>query len=476
MVISKLESPIQQLKGVNEILKDESFLYSYRETIRKFFSNRGNMKHKKGWHSSYPNESYTSTKIFKSDYYLVISYNLVTGKIDLYDTLYENKALSKSKFFDTILVGILKFEDFILAFNKDEDLIYFNKDFRTSKNTEEYFCVDVDKVITKIYQRISKDYKRNLKNLLVDKPDSLKYSSKFKGTDVFPFQFLGDLEQQLRYFEFNCSHLLDENGNLREDGEHLRFIYEKYKEKGLNELMDGSSSFEDLYRYCKRFSLDLNSSVETYSESILREDISNFKNGKSNFNNARLFHAVSSAFKYTTLTTDDKEPQKILIKKTFEYIKECQSNNTDIDLIGDKDFDISNYLRRQQLSEFFVEYIDDYFCLNVSLFEANYPNLDKQQVFEHLDDSIGNLLESGSMIKIRLLTQRSVSYCGEFKSLVSVTDQSGYIFEWLKNLSDNKKELVSFHKNEVEAIEVLINNGILKTNILDVVEFLKSFN
>ena len=114
--------------------------------------------------------------------------------------------------------------------------------------------------------------------------------------------------------------------------------------------------------------------------------------------------------------------------------------------------------------------------MNVSLFEANYPNLDKPQVFEHLDDSIGNLLESGSMIKIRLLTQRSVSYCGEFKSLVSVTDQSGYIFEWLKNLSDNKKELVSFHKNEVEAIEVLINNGILKTNVPDVVEFLKSFN
>lgn len=476
MINTKTESPIQQLRGINEILKDESFLYPYKETIRKFFSNRGNLSYKKGWHSSYPNESYTSTKIFKSYYYLVITYNLVTGKLDLYDTLYENEIVSKKKIFDTVLVGIFRFEDFISAFNKDEDLIYFNKNFHTSKNTEEYFCVDVDKVITKIYQRVSKDYKRNLKSLLVDKPDSLKYSSKFKGTDVFPFQFLGDLEEQLRYFEFNCYHLLDENGNLKEEGKHLRFIYEKYKEKGLNELMDGSSSFEDLYKYCKRFSLNLNSSVETYSESLLKKDISNCKNGTAKFNSACLFLAVSSAFKYTTLTTDDKEPQKILIKKTFEYIKECQSNNTDIDLIGDKDFDISNYLRRQQLSEFFAKYIDDDFCLNVSLFEANCRNLDKQQVFEHLEDSIGNLLKSGSMIKIRLLTKRSVSYGGEFKSLVSVTDQSGYIFEWLKNLSDDKKELVSFHKNEVEAIEVLINNGILETNIPDVVGFLKSFN
>lgn len=476
MVISKLESPIQQLKGVNEILKDESFLYPYRETIRKFFSNRGNMKHKKGWHSSYPNESYTSTKIFKSDYYLVISYNLVTGKIDLYDTLYENKALSKSKFFDTILVGILKFEDFILAFNKDEDLIYFNKDFRTSKNTEEYFCVDVEKVISKIYERVSRDYKRNLKTLLVDKPIFLKYSSKFKNTDVFPFQFLGNLDYQLNYFENNCYYLLDDNGDLRENGEHLRFIYEKYKEKGLNDLIGGSSSFEDLYRYCKRFSLDLNSSVETYSESVFRKDVDDFENGKNIFNNARLFQIVSSAFKYTTLTTDDKTPLKILIKKSFDYIKKCQSKDTDIDLIGNKDFDNSNYLRRKQLSEFLAECFDNDFCLNVSLFEANYRNLDKNQVFEHLDDSVGNLLSSGAMIKIRLLTKRDVSYGGEFKSLVSTTDQSGYIFEWLRNLPDNKKELVSFHKNEVDSIEVLLDNGILETHIPDVVEFLKSFN
>ena len=80
------------------------------------------------------------------------------------------------------------------------------------------------------------------------------------------------------------------------------------------------------------------------------------------------------------------------------------------------------------------------------------------------------------MIKIRLLTQRDVSYGGEFKSLVSTTDQSGYIFEWLRNLPDNKKELISFHENEVDSIGVLLENRILETHIPDVVELLKSFN
>jgi len=476
MINTNIESPIQQLKGVNEILKDESFLYPYKKKIKKFFSDRSNMSRKKGWHSSYPQESYTSTKILKGSRYLMITYNLVTRKIDLFDTVYDNEAIYKSKVFDTVLIGILKFEDFVSAFNKDEGLIYFNKDYNQFKDIEDYFCVNVEKVISKIYEKVSRDYKRNLKTLLVDKPIFLKYSSKFKNTDVFPFQFLGNLDYQLNYFENNCYYLLDDNGDLRENGEHLRFIYEKYKEKGLNDLMDGSSSFEDLYRYCKRFSLDLNSSVENYSESVFRKDVDDFKNEKNTFNNARLFQIVSSAFKYTTLTTDDKTPLKILIKKSFDYIKKCQSKDTDIDLIGNKDFDNSNYLRRKQLSEILSECFDDDFCLNVSLFEANYRNLDKNQVFEHLDDSIGNLLGSGAMIKIRLLTKRDVSYGGEFKSLVSTTDQSGYIFEWLRNLPDNKKELISFHENEIDSIEVLLDNRILETHIPDVVEFLKSFN
>lgn len=114
--------------------------------------------------------------------------------------------------------------------------------------------------------------------------------------------------------------------------------------------------------------------------------------------------------------------------------------------------------------------------MNVSLFEAGYRNLDKNSVYECLDDSIGVLLDSGAKIKIRLLTRRTVSYGSEFKSLISTTEQSEYIFEWLKNLPTAKRQLISFHEKEVEALEVLLNNELLDTNIPNIVEFIKSFN
>ena len=123
---------------------------------------------------------------------------------------------------------------------------------------------------------------------------------------------------------------------------------------------------------------------------------------------------------------------KLLINKSFEYIKKCQTEKTDIDLIGEKDFDICNHFRRKKLSTTLAQNIIDDFCLNVSLFEAGYRNLDKKSVYEYLDDSIGVLLDSGAKIKIRLLTQKSVSYGSEFMSLVSTTEQSEYIFDWLK--------------------------------------------
>lgn len=476
MINTKTTNKDQQLKDINNLLKDESFLYPFKDTIKRFFSDRRLKTHKKGWHSRFPGEPYESTKILKSEYCLIVTYNILDQKVNVYYDCYPSEAIRKSKFFDTILIGILTFEDFVAKFNKKEELIYFNPKYNRGGPREEYFCVDIDKVISKVYQKISKDYKKNLKILLVDKPSVLKYSKKFDSADVFPFQYLGDLDDQIENFERNSYILVDEDGNLREQAKHLDFIYKKYKERGLTEILNGSASFQDLYRYCARLSLDLNSKVEIYSNSILEKDIENFENGKAKFNSARLFNAVSSAFRYTSVPSDDDTALKMLINKSFEYIKKCQTEKTDIDLIGEKDFDICNHFRRKKLSTTLAQNIIDDFCLNVSLFEAGYRNLDKKSVYEYLDDSIGVLLDSGAKIKIRLLTQRTVSYGSEFMSLASTTDQSEHIFEWLRKLPDTQKQLISFHKKEVEALEVLLKNGLLDTNIPDIVEFLKSFN
>lgn len=476
MINTKTTNKDQQLKDINNLLKDESFLYPFKDTIKRFFSDRRLKTHKKGWHSRFPCELYESTKILKSEYCLIVTYNILDQKVNVYYDCYPSEAIRKSKFFDTILIGILTFEDFVAKFNKKEELIYFNPKYNRGGPREEYFCVDIDKVISKVYQKISKDYKKNLKILLVDKPSVLKYSKKFDSADVFPFQYLGDLDDQIENFERNSYILVDEDGNLREQAKHLDFIYKKYKERGLTEMLNGSASFQDLYRYCARLSLDLNSKVEIYSNSILEKDIENFENGKAKFNSARLFNAVSSAFRYTSVPSDDDTALKMLINKSFEYIKKCQTEKTDIDLIGEKDFDICNHFRRKKLSTTLAQNIIDDFCLNVSLFEAGYRNLDKKSVYEYLDDSIGVLLDSGAKIKIRLLTQRTVSYGSEFMSLASTTDQSEHIFEWLRKLPDTQKQLISFHKKEVEALEVLLKNGLLDTNIPDIVEFLKSFN
>ena len=476
MINTKTVNKDQQLKEINNLIKDESFLYPFKDTIKRFFSDRRLKTHKKGWHSRFPGEPYESTKILKSEYCLIVTYNILDQKVNVYYDCYPSEAIRKSKFFDTILIGILTFEDFVTKFNKKEELIYFNPKYNRGGPREEYFCVDIDKVISKVHQKISKDYKKNLRILLVDKPSVLKYSKKFDSADVFPFQYLGDLDDQIENFERNSYILVDEDGNLREQAKHLDFIYKKYKERGLTEMLNGSASFQDLYRYCARLSLDLNSKVEIYSNLILEKDIENFENGKAKFNSARLFNAVSSAFRYTSVPSDDDTALKMLINKSFEYIKKCQTEKTDIDLIGEKDFDICNHFRRKKLSTTLAQNIIDDFCLNVSLFEAGYRNLDKKSVYEYLDDSIGVLLDSGAKIKIRLLTQRTVSYGSEFMSLASTTDQSEHIFEWLRKLPDTQKQLISFHKKEVEALEVLLKNGLLDTNIPDIVEFLKSFN
>ena len=51
---------------------------------------------------------------------------------------------------------------------------------------------------------------------MIDKPSVLKYSKKFDSADVFPFQYLGTLDDQIEYFENNSYLLVDQDGNLRD--------------------------------------------------------------------------------------------------------------------------------------------------------------------------------------------------------------------------------------------------------------------
>lgn len=434
MKSTKLENPINQLKGINEILKDESFLYPHKDTIRKFFSN----------HSDVTN-------------YLVITYNIVNGNIDVYDTNSADEAIYKSKLFDTILIAMFEFEDFCSDPNKNLE----NKS-----------------LISKMQECILEKYKRNLKILLVDNPSVLKYSTKFNDTDVFPFQYLGSLEEQVEYFGVNCTYLIDDNGNLKKEAEHLHFIYKMYKERELNNIINGSSSFDDLIKYYKVFSEDLDSLLETYIGAIFEKDVNDLENGNITFNNPKLFEVVSSLISYIPGGEKESTASKLITGKLFEYIKRFQSERTDVDLIGSRDFKLPYSSTRTRLATSLSNKISKDFCLNVSLFGVNYESLGQGFGDQMLNSSIGILLESGIKIKIRLLsqTQKDDSYSGELKSLVSTTDQWYYTFEWLENLSDDKKELVSFNKSEVEAIEFLLDKKIIETETPNVVEFLKSFN
>lgn len=434
MKSTKLENPINQLKGINEILKDESFLYQHKDTIRKFFSN----------HSDVTN-------------YLVITYNIVNGNIDVYDTNSTDEAIYKSKLFDTILIAMFEFEDFCSDPNNN---------------------IESKSLISKIQECILKKYKRNLKILLVDNPSVLTYSSKFNDTDVFPFQYLGSLKEQVEYFGVNCTYLIDDNGNLKKEAEHLHFIYKMYKERELNNIINGSSSFDDLIKYYKVFSEDLDSLLETYIGAIFEKDVNDLENGNITFNNPKLFEVVSSLISYIPGGEKESTALKLITGKLFEYIKRFQSERTDVDLIGSRDFKLPYSSTRTRLATSLSNKISKDFCLNVSLFGVNYESLGKGFGDQMLNSSIGILLESGIKIKIRLLsqTQKDDSYSGELKSLVSTTDQWYYIFEWLENLSDDKKELVSFNKSEVEAIEFLLDKKIIETETSNVIEFLKSFN
>lgn len=49
MIKTEKDDCFKQLKHINNILKDESFLYSYKETIENFFSGSSAwLKYKKG--------------------------------------------------------------------------------------------------------------------------------------------------------------------------------------------------------------------------------------------------------------------------------------------------------------------------------------------------------------------------------------------------------------------------------------------
>lgn len=54
MIKTEKDDCFKQLKHINNILKDESFLYSYKETIENFFSGDGAwLQYKKNWRNKY---------------------------------------------------------------------------------------------------------------------------------------------------------------------------------------------------------------------------------------------------------------------------------------------------------------------------------------------------------------------------------------------------------------------------------------
>ena len=98
MINTKITNKDQQLKEINNLIKDESFLYPFKDTIKRFFSDRSLKKYKKGWHSRFSGEPYESTKIIKSDYCLVVTYNIVDQKVNVYYDYHPSEAIINQSF------------------------------------------------------------------------------------------------------------------------------------------------------------------------------------------------------------------------------------------------------------------------------------------------------------------------------------------------------------------------------------------
>lgn len=476
MIKTEKDDCFKQLKHINNILKDESFLYPYKETIENFFSGDGAwLKYKKNWYTKYDRlENASRSPLVKTGVRKIyVYYNLRTKDIKLSVLSSDSGPLGSTIYFDKVLVGAFSFQDFVSRF-KDKNLITPNKRYGHRKadgTIESPFNVNIDDIIKNMYSLILKDYKRNLKKLLDGEGVGLKFSSKFKEAEVFPFQFYVEFEEKMRIFEFNSYKFLDENKNLKDEAKHLEYVYEKYKDYGLKSIQNADFNFLKLRTYCEKFSLNLDDKIETYSETLFGIEKRNYSEDNKKYEKNNLFKALADSVSMFKTRNSSERSVDILSNYCARFIQECQSSKTDLDLLGTRSFDNSSDIVREGIFEKLASKFDNDFVLNVDVMNGMFFNGTTFAIETELNRSLGALLDYGVKVKVRLIYS---SLYNEFRCLVSKEQNSNTFFDWLENLDDDKKKLISFHKNEVESVKVLLKNNILETGNKHIIQLLES--
>lgn len=184
-----------------------------------------------------------------------------------------------------------------------------------------------------------------------------------------------------------------------------------------------------------------------------------------------LFKAFADSVSTFKTTNSGEYSVDILSNYCARFIQECQTSKTDLDLLGTRSFDNSSDVVREGIFENLASKFDDNFVLNVDVMNGMFFNGNNFAIETDLNRSLGALLDSGVKVKIRLIYS---SLQNEFRCLVSKEQNSNKFFEWLENLDDDKKKLVSFHKNEVESVKVLLENNILETGNKNIIQLLES--
>lgn len=476
MIKTEKDDCFKQLKPINNILKDESFLYPYKETIENFFSGDGAwLKYKKNWRTQYDRLENASRSPFVKTgaRKIYVYYNLRTKDIKLSVSSSDSGPLGSTIYFDKVLIGAFTFQDFVSRF-KDENLITPNERYGHRKadgTIESPFNVDIDGIIKNMYSSILKDYKRNLKKLLDGEGVELKFSSKFKEAEVFPFQFYVKFEEKMRIFEFNSYKFLDEHKSLKDEAKHLEYIYEEYKDYGLKSIQSADFNFSKLRTYCEKFSLNLDDKIETYSETLFGIEKRNYSEDNKRYEKNNLFKAFADSVSMFKTRNSSEHSVDILSNYCARFIQECQTSKTDLDLLGTRSFDNSSDIVREGIFEKLASKFDDDFVLNVDVMNGMFFNNTNFAIETDLNRSLGTLLASGVKVKVRLIYS---SLHNEFRCLVSKEQNSNTFFEWLENLDDDKKKLISFHKNEVKSVKALLENNILEVKNKNIVQLLES--
>ena len=479
MIKTEKDDCFKQLKHINNILKDESFLYPYKETIENFFSGSSAwLKYKKGWYVKYGSlENASRSPLVKTgSRKIYVYYNLRTKKMKLSVESSDSGPLGSTIYFDKVLVGAFKFQDFVSKF-KDKNLITPNEKYGHRKadgTIEPPFNVNVDGIINTMYSSLLKDYKRNLKKLLDGEGAELKFSSKFKKAEVFPFQFYVEFEEKMRIFEFNSYKFLNEHKSLKDEAKHLEYIYEEYKDYGLKNIQSADFNFSKLRVYCEKFSLNLDDKIENYSETLFNIEKNNHSEDNKKYEKNNLFKAFADSVSMFETTGSCEHSVNILSKKCARFIQECQTLKTDLDLLGTKSFDNTSDIVREGIFKHLSSKINDDFVLNVDVMSGVFFIGFESAIKNELSRSLGTLLDYGIKVKIRLISFIAGNISNEFRCLVSKEQNSNTFFEWLENLDDDKKKLVSFHENEVESVKALLENNILEVKNKNIVQLLES--